>query len=276
MPPPLTPLSSFEECAKLASEVHRTRPTGPRDEYTLREQYQAVLDFAIRHKDPAPVFDFWWAVEEHRIPVGRGFYLDLYDLYDHAGQGNGAFPEADRDLLRCYVCQINAEFVQILAPRGGVPTAKVWQARIADLATDLARTPDASRRSLYSVINLYSDLYPQAVDQLGRAELERQLVAAVAARGCRNLPDSPLLRPAAALAGKSDDSAMTAFVHVLALLYRDLEHFGVVKLPELVGRVIDRLGGDADPDRRRTRAENLTRLLKFWAATSPLLKGQRA
>lgn len=266
-PPQSPPPASVTDCQAITKAVRAAAPAEALAEYNLRGWYQAVLDYATKARDPAPVYDFWWAVEGHRQVVGRGFYLDLWDLHKLTGPGGAAFDEQDKELLRCYICQINSDFVPILAPTGDIAFAFAWQRRIADLAA-AAATPDA-RRFLYSVLNLYADLYPTTVDKEGRAELERQLRAADAAKGCQVLPDAPLLRPRAALAGPPDAPDRTALVHVLAFTYKSLEHFGVKPLQAVVEDLVARLGGSADE--RRGRVETLLRLFKFWAADSPLV-----
>lgn len=277
MPPPSVPLSppaspplvSADECQAIIEVIRVARPADAGAAYNLRGWYQAILAYATTARDPAPLYDFWWAVEAHRDVLGRGFYLDLWDLFDQAGAGR-VFDEADGELLRYYVCQINADFVSLLSPADDVGWATAWQRRIADLAASPATVADTvgGRRLLYSVLNLYADLYPDVADGEGLAELERQLAAAAAARGCSEPADAPLLRPQEALAGPTDDPARTALVHVLAFAYRSLAHFGVVPLPELIGRLVERLGGE---DGMAGRQELMLRLFKFWAAGSPLV-----
>src|SRR5437899_356846 len=98
--PPAPPASaepqSPEDCRRIAETIRRVTLTKALDAYNLRDWYQAVIRYAIAARDPAPIYDFWWAVERHRAAIGRGFYLDLWDLYDEAEAGKAAFSEADR------------------------------------------------------------------------------------------------------------------------------------------------------------------------------------
>jgi hypothetical protein len=236
-----------------------------------------VVDYALRQKDAAALYDFWWAVEQFRANVGRGFYLDLWDRYQKRAEAAG-LDGRDADLLRYYVCQKNEGFTPLLvSEQATVPYAPYWQEHLIPLAHPLVNLEGSDakavgeRRLLYAVLNLYGSLYPDIVEAQGRKAFEQQLAAAERATVCEVPATGGVLNISAGFA-EAPAQGRTTFVQLLAFLYRSLDHYQTTDLAALVEKLVKRLGRDPSGESGRATAGTLTRLLKHWAAVTPLVR----
>lgn len=277
-------IKNYEECQNLIQNINSAivdNPgfmQNPEEQYKQRNKYIEVLEYAIKNNELYHLYDIWQVFAQAREEATRGFFLDLWDIYNR--QEGSEKQHRERDILRYFVCQIYDQFDEILLAKK-ITAPNLWQEYVRELLIKLMwieneQEMQLERKLLYSMSHLYVYLYPNKSISV-REEKESlicQLQITEEAIYCRAKENNSSLVLAQVFSNDEDSNLQREFTLSFLYLYRFASHFAVISLKDFVKEVIDSLKEEEFIKRvgQKTGEELLDRLLRYWGANSPLMR----
>ena len=279
-------LSNSQECQDLIKSINSDmdRNEGfiknPEEQYRQRNKYIEILDYAIDNNELYHLYDIWQVFARARQQATRGFFLDLWDIYEEREQKFSVNYQRERDILRYFVAQVNNQFDEIL--NAEVITApERWRGHIQELLIKLMcieneQEMQLERKLLYSMSHLYVYLYPNKSISVKEEKkiLMHQLQIAEEAISCKAKENNSSIVLTKVFSNDESSNLQREFTLSFLYLYRFVNHFAVISLKEFVKKVIDSLKEEEfiKQVKQEDREELLDRLLRYWGANSPLMK----
>lgn len=276
-------IKNHQECQNLIQNINSgivNNPgfmQNPEEQYKQRNKYIEVLEYALRSNRLYHLYDIWQVFSQAREEATRGFFLDLWDLYNR--QESEYKNQREKDILGYFVCQIHDQFDEILLAKK-ITAPYLWQEHIQDLIRSMCIEDkseiELERKLLYSMSYLYVDLYPDKSISVKeeKESLIRQLQIAEAAISCKKLDKKSSLNLAQIFSKDENSNLPREFTLSFLYLYRFANHFAVVSFQDFVAKAIDSLKEEEFIERvgQKTGRELLERLLQYWGATTPLMR----
>lgn len=278
-------ISNYQECQnlikKINSDIDKDKGfmQNPEEQYQQRNNYIEVLEYALNSNELYHLYDIWQVFARARDEATRGFFLDLWDIYEK--QDNAGKYQRERNILRHFVGQINNQFDEILLAKT-ITAPRLWQDYIQEILNDLIWIEnederELQRKLLYSMSHLYTYLYPQASISAKeeKSSLVNHLKVAEEAKVCVAQDDFLIdLKKVFGTGQNDDDGLQRQFTLAFLYLYRFINHFGVISLENFVTEAIDYLQEEEFIGKLKegNAEELLNRLLRYWAANSPLIR----
>jgi hypothetical protein len=279
-------LSNSQECQDLIKSINSDidRNEGfiknPEEQYRQRNKYIEILDYAIDNNELYHLYDIWQVFARARQQATRGFFLDLWDIYEEREQKFSGNYQRERDILRYFVAQVNNQFDEIL--NAEVITApERWRGHIQELLIKLIwieneQEMQLERKLLYSMSHLYVYLYPNKSISVKKEKesLMRQLQIAEEAISCKAKENNSSIVLTKVFSNDESSNLQREFTLSFLYLYRFVNHFAVISLKDFVKKVIDSLKEEEFIKQVKQEAgeELLERLLRYWGANSPLMR----
>jgi hypothetical protein len=279
-------LNNTLECERLvksiSSDVDNSEEflKSPQEQYQQRNKYIEIVDYAIKSGELYHLYDIWQVYARGRNQATRGFFLDLWDIYEQREQGLFLSHQRERDILRFSVAQAYNQFDEILNAEA-ITAPERWRAYIQELFVELMWSEDGEhlqqqRNLLYSMSNLYVYLYhPEST--FARQEKESlisQLALVREAKVCRVEEGNFSVDLKEIFTTTQNSDSQQVFTLSFLYLYRFACHFGKVDLENFVNFVINSLKREKFilEVGAETAVELLSQLLRYWGANSPLIK----
>jgi hypothetical protein len=248
------------------------------EQYKQRGNYIEVLKYAFEKDELYHLYDIWQVLAQAREDATRGFFLDLWDLYEL--QEGSDEKQRERAILRHFVGQINDQFDEILIAKT-ITAPKLWQEYVEELLRKLMwieneEEMQLQRKLLYSMSNLYVYLYPDGSVDEEKDSLIRQLCIAKEAISCKPAGNNSSIVLAEVFNDNDDENSnlQEEFTLSFLYLYRFVNHFAVISLKAFGKKVINSLRQTKFIKEigQETGEELLERLLRYWGANSPLMR----
>jgi len=284
-------ITNAQECQNLIQKINSaiTNNPGfmknPEEQYQQRNNYIEILEYGIKNNELYHLYDIWQVFAQAREEATRGFFLDLWDIYE---KKEGEYKkQRERNILRHFVGQINNQFDEILLAKK-ITAPKLWEEYIQEILTELMwieneQEMQLQRKLLYSMSNLYVYLYPNntiPVEEEKEA-LISQLETTKAAISCRaeNNYSHVLKTVFGEMKPENTDLELEKklqknFTRSFLYLYRFVNHFDLISLEEVVEKAIASLQEEEFIQEvgQETGQELLDQLLRYWGSTAPLMK----
>ncbi|WP_036487447.1 hypothetical protein [Myxosarcina sp. GI1] len=276
-------VSNCQECDDLIRNINREIVENkgfmqnPQEQYNQRSRYLEVLKYTLENNKLYHLYDIWQVFSQARDKATRGFFLDLWDLYN---QQEGKYKnQREKDILRYFVGQIHDQFDEILLAKK-ITAPYLWQKHIQDLIKFMCIEDkpemELQRKLLYSISHLYVYLYPNKSISVKeeKESLIRQLQIAEAAIFCRTIKGKPTINLLEIFDNDENSNLAKEFTRSFLYLYRFANHFGTVSLEDFVARAIESLKEEKFIERlgQETGRKILEQLLRYWGATASLMR----
>ena len=275
-------IANYQECQNIIKQINSDIDINPgfmqnpEEQYQQRNKYIEVLKYAVSNNELYHLYDIWQVFAKAREQATRGFFLDLWDIYEKQ-EFSGKY-QRERNILRHFVGQINNQFDEILLAKE-ITAPRLWQDYIQELLNDLMwieneHEQQLQRKLLYSMSHLYTYLYPQISisAEEEKKSLSNHLAIANEASFCREKEDdfSIVLKKVF----DKNDNSQRQFTLTFLYLYRFINHFGIISLEDFVNQVFNSLKEEEFIKglEQESGKELLDRLLRYWGANSPLMK----
>lgn len=277
-------ISNYQECQVLIKQINsdininKGFMQNPEEQYQQRNKYIEVLKYALNSNELYHLYDIWQVFARAREQATRGFFLDLWDIYEKQ-ELSGKY-QRERNILRHFVGQINNQFDEILLAKT-ITAPRLWQDYIQEILNDLIwieneEEQQLKRKLVYSMSHLYTYLYPQA--SISAKEEKNSLVnhlkMANEAKVCRTQDDFSIDLKQVFSSQNDRDSSQRQFTLSFLYLYRFIKHFDVINLEDFVTEAINSLQGEEfiKELEQKNAEELLNQLLRYWGANSPLIR----
>ncbi len=279
-------LANSQECEDLIKSINFEIDSNkeflnqPEEQYRQRNKYIEIISYALENKELYHLYDIWQVYAKGREQATRGFFLDLWDIYEQREKQFFRSYQRERDILRYSIAQVYDQFDEILNAEA-ITAPERWRAYIQKLFVELMWSEDGQqlqqqRKLLYSMSNLYVYLYhPES--GFARQEKEfliRQLVAVREAKVCRVEEGNFSIDLKDIFTTNQNSNSQQEFTLSFLYLYRFTCHFGKVDLDNFVHQVVNSLQTEEFIEKvgAETAVELLSQLLRYWGANSPLIK----
>ncbi|MBR8828173.1 MAG: hypothetical protein DSM107014_09805 [Gomphosphaeria aponina SAG 52.96 = DSM 107014] len=279
-------ITNAQECQNLIQKINSAIADNPgfmknpEEQYQQRNNYIEILEYGIKNNELYHLYDIWQVFAQAREEATRGFFLDLWDIYE---KKEGEYKnQRERNILRHFVGQINNQFDEILLAKK-ITAPKLWEEYIQEILRELMwieneQEMQLQRKLLYSMSNLYVYLYPNntiPVEEEKEA-LISQLETTKAAIYCRAKENnfSVVLDEVFGNRNNENSDLQRKFTRAFLYLYRFVNHFALISLEEVVEKAIASLQEEEFIQEvgQETGKELLDRLLRYWGSTAPLMK----
>ena len=162
-------LNNTYECESLVKSINFNIDNNeeflknPQEQYQQRNKYIEIVDYAIQSGELYHLYDIWQVYARGRNQATRGFFLDLWDIYEQKEQNLFLSYQRERDILRFSIAQAYNQFDEILNAEA-ITAPERWRAYIQELFVELMWSEDGQqlqqqRKLLFSMSNLYVYLY---------------------------------------------------------------------------------------------------------------------
>lgn len=277
-------ITNSQECQTLIQSINSAIVDNqgfmrnPEEQYKQRNKYIEVVEYAIENNQLYHLYDIWQVFAQARKEATRGFFLDLWDIYNR--QEGEYKNQRETDILRYFVCQIHDQFDEILFVEK-LSAPKLWQDQVRTLLIKLMwieneQEMQLERKLLYSMSHLYVYLYPNRSISFKeeKESLIRQLQMAEEAIHCRAKVKNSSLVLAQVFSNDENVDYQREFTLSFLYLYRFANHFALISLKDFVKKVIDSLKEEDFIKQvgQETGEELLDRLLRYWGANSSLME----
>lgn len=278
-------LNSTYECESLVRSINSDIDSNeeflknPQEQYQQRNKYIEIVDYAIQSGELYHLYDIWQIYARGRNQATRGFFLDLWDIYEQRDKDFFLSHQRERDILRFSVAQAYNQFDEILNAEA-ITAPERWRAYIQELFVELwsedGEHLQQKRKLLYSMSNLYVYLYhPESL--FARQEKESliiQLAAVREAKVCRVEEGNFSIDLKKIFTTTQNNDSQQLFTLSFLYLYRFTCHFGKVDLDNFAHQVVSSLQTEKFISEvgAETAVELLSQLLRYWGANSPLIK----
>jgi len=280
-------INNEQECQKLIQSI-KLAVTGnarflisPEEQYRQRNNYIEILNHVMNTNELYHLYDIW-GVYARTKDVARGFFLDLWDLYQIKADSHKTYARKQRetDILQCFVCQINHQF-DILFKKD-ISTQKLWRDCIREIVSELINSNASqeedrlARNLLYSMSDLYAYLYP--VETIAAGEDKDSLIAqleitelAILCRS-KNLESKIVLNLKEVFDESDENDLANKFIKSFLYLHRFINQKEIT-IKALTSNTINHLKQEEFIKKiGQKEGENfLDLLLRYWAATVPLM-----
>jgi hypothetical protein len=206
----------------------------PLAQYTARAIYSQIVAYSQQNNSEWRVYDAWTTLANNSSNPGpgRGFYLDLWDLWDTpAAQQRFPVKEPGASLLKSFICLRFEDFASIF--KHSTPPESAWidavSLHLNSIATAVGNTGETKRR-VYSLLYQYQACFADLCRSEGIEILDSQLAALERVRLCQ---ESALFRIPVLYSNPQSQEAHD-WVRLLALFYQRLDHFDQTPFDSLV------------------------------------------
>ena len=280
-------VSNSQQCEDLIKSINHDVETNEEflkdahQKYQQQDKYIEIINYAVKSNELYHLYDIWQVYVSGRKQTTRGFFLDLWDIYE---EEESKLPDSDsyqreKEILRYCIAQAYNQFDEILNVEA-ITAPERWRAYIQELSLNLMWVKDEKkcqlkRKLLYSMSHLYVCLYhvesPFAKEE--KESLIKQLIIAQKAKICQVEESNFSIDLKNIFTTTQNSDLQKQFTFCFLYLYRFTRHFDSINLKDFVEQIVDSLQTEEFIQQvgSDTAVELLSQILRYWGATSPLI-----